>query len=223
MGCWCLFSFEFHPAKFLENKRAFRGVVFVNGTLGKVKMAIGDLLDRQLVKRILKGDEKAADVLVRRYQARAFQVARAVLLEDEAARDAVQDAFLRMIASLRSYDHGQPFWPWFRRIVVNTSLNAAREQVRRRLREQQCAEEDSARAGQDEDPAERADFRAAVERALEKLSPELRAVFALRVQQDLSYREIADVLGVPVGTVMSRLAKVRSFLRSELKDYVNVR
>ncbi len=185
-------------------------------------MSIGDFLDRQLLKRVKAGDGKGAELLVRRYQRRAYETAYHVVLKRELAEDVVQDAFLKMISSVDSYDFDRPFWPWFRRIVVNAALNAVRSRNRRRAHEHESASERAAEASASRlDPAEAADFRESVRKALAKLSPELRITFVLRASQELSYREIAETLGVPVGTVMSRLAKARELLKRELRDYEN--
>ncbi len=185
-------------------------------------MSIGDFLDRQLLLRIQRGDDRAADLLVRRYQRRAYSTAYRVVLQVQVAEDVVQEAFLKAINSVlsASYDVGRPFWPWFRRIVVNLALNAVREELRRKQWEQRGAAEAATSAtGRELDAAEAADFREAVRKALVGLSPEVRAVFVLRAAEELSYREIAETLGVPIGTVMSRLARARELLRRELKDY----
>lgn len=148
--------------------------------------------------------------------ATALRIVRRHQLADEVA----QEAFLRAFESLARFDLGRPFGPWVCRIAANLAISHVRSPA---AHEQPLADPApdpvSAAAG----PLERlldGEARAVLDRALESLPAEQRAVFALRVFEELSYREIADALGIQMGTVMSRLARARARLREALSPYL---
>jgi RNA polymerase sigma-70 factor, ECF subfamily len=131
------------------------------------------------------------------------------------SRDACQEAAARALASRRSYDPERPFYPWFYRILKNLCI----DRIRRRPRDPLAtrgAEEADGHAAVDEGGEghllQRERSRA-LNRAVEALHEEQREVIELRHFQDLSYEEMAEILGCPVGTVMSRLYRARRRLR----------
>lgn len=139
------------------------------------------------------------------------------ILRDHArAEEIVQETFLRLWR--RPPDQGEPVYPsWLRTVVTNLSINALKQ--RRRTRPIFDETDDPGVRGErrsDERVAAREDLDR-VERALERLDVAKRAIIMLRSQDDLSYEDIARVLGVPVGTVMSRLNRARLALQKELE------
>jgi len=149
----------------------------------------------------------------------AFNLARWLARDDHDAADIVQEAFLRAFDGLDGLrgDHARP---WLLAIVRNTCFTWL---ARNRNRADHVGLDEEAHAAPDfeadpEQLALRARDRERVDRALRGLPFEFREVVVLREFEDLSYRQIADVVGIPVGTVMSRLARARSRLARELAE-----
>jgi RNA polymerase sigma-70 factor (ECF subfamily) len=147
----------------------------------------------------------------------AYNLARWLLRHEHDAEDAVQDAFLRAHQSFARF-HGRDGRPWLLTIVRNVCYSRLRE------RHRSAAPEpfDDEAHGSTHDPAEanRSAWReikgAHLQRALEQLAPEFREVIVLHELEGLAYREIAAVAAIPIGTVMSRLARARQKLQVEL-------
>ena len=172
-----------------------------------------DVEDAALVGRCLDGDARAFEALVERYQRPLFTVAARMLGSREDAADATQNALFRAYENLRGFDPDRRFFSWIYRIVVNECLNVLR--ARRPTEEpRDCRMAASGGAFERLADGER---RAAVQRALMQLSPELRAVIVLRHYAGLSYDAIGAALdGIPVKTVKSRLYTARQRLGQTL-------
>jgi RNA polymerase sigma-70 factor (ECF subfamily) len=130
----------------------------------------------------------------------------------------VQKAFIRVHRSLARFRPGEPFFPWFYRIVRNTALNQRRDESRHRG---DCPLEwvtEPSRLPSPLQAAEAEELRVRLWGAVEALGDELREVFLLYTFQGLKYREIAELLEVPIGTVMSRLHAARQRIRARLED-----
>lgn len=175
--------------------------------------------DLELLKRAKNGDRDAFGELFRKYEKRVFRVARRMCGSDDEAWDITQDAFIRAMEAMDRFDPRYRFFTWIYRITTNLAINYSRKRKRRR---EVHFEEDYSAEGQQVTSAQLADRAAAeqlaeaVGNAVEKLSPALRAVFVLRVDQQLSYTEIAESLDIALGTVMSRLNRARARIREEL-------
>jgi len=169
-------------------------------------------------------------VLVERYQDRAYGLALRVLRNPEQARDAVQDAFLKVYGSLGKFEGRSGFYTWLYRLVMNVCLDIKRRdrsgrhvewEEERAVEIAQGAESLAPGAG---DPSrggpaaalERAELREVMARAIEALPDAARRTLELREIDGLSYAEIAKVLGVPKGTVMSRLFHARRRVQAAL-------
>lgn len=181
----------------------------------KATPAEADEQDRALVARFLEGQGDAAGGLVDRYQMRLFNVALRMLGNVQDAEDVTQTVFLNAFLNLRSYDPRYKFFSWIYRMTVNESLNM----LKRRKPTVTLEDELDIRA-----PGAAADGAAETEdrvgRALMGLKPDDRAVVVLRHFVSFSYQEIADVLGIPVQTVKSRLFTARERLRLTLRERV---
>lgn len=174
-----------------------------------------DEQDRALVKRYLEGRSDAASGLVDRYQQRLFNVALRMLNNVQDAEDVTQTVFLNAFAKLRTYDPRYKFFSWIYRMTVNESLNA----LKRRKPMVTLEDELDIRApGAAPDRVTEAQDR--VGKALLCLEPNDRAVVVLKHFVSFSYEEIADVLGIPVQTVKSRLYTARERLRLTLRERV---
>jgi RNA polymerase sigma-70 factor (ECF subfamily) len=178
-----------------------------------------------LVRRAQGGDLAAFNLLVVRHQSAAYSLALRFLRSREAAEDVTQEAFFRAYRALDGF-RGERFRAWLLRIVAN----AARDELRRRKRRPQRSL-DEARDDPDtpdldplergpgpEQVAENADLRRVLEAALARLPEEWRMVVLLSDVHGLSYEEVATSVGVPVGTVKSRLSRARGRLREILRE-----
>jgi len=154
----------------------------------------------------------------------AYNLARWLLKDDDGARDAVQDAYLR---AFRFFDHlrGEEARPWLLAIVRNTcySLLGKRRQLGEQVefdeeRDSEFAERSAEAHGVDPATALlRKIEKARIDEAIERLPSVYREVIVLRELEELAYEEIAQVANVPVGTVMSRLSRARAMLRASLR------
>jgi len=175
--------------------------------------------DLDLLRRARDGDREAFGELFRKYEKRVFRVARRMCRSDDEAWDITQDAFLRAMQAMDRYDTQYRFFTWIYRIVTNLAINHSEKRKRRGevlFEEDYGAEGSQVVEDMTSDLAEREQMVAAVNRAVEKLSPALRSVFVLRVDKQLSYSEIAESLHIAIGTVMSRLNRARHRIREEL-------
>jgi RNA polymerase sigma-70 factor (ECF subfamily) len=184
--------------------------------------------DDELVRRVLGGESDAFAELVRRTRRDGYRLARRILRTHEAADDALQEAYVKAYRALDRFEAGRTFAPWFLTIVARTALSALRRESRRAAEslDDPAPEGNLPLAERIADPAHDAagmEHRMLAERAFASLSEEHRAVLALRVGSDLSYAEIAEALEVPVGTVMSRLARARETLLERMRELTSHR
>jgi len=160
---------------------------------------------------------KAFEVIVDMYQKPIFSAAYRICGSVEDAADITQGVFLKALQRLDSYDPAYMLFSWLYRISVNESLNFVRKESRTvPLDAERAAEADSG-----DDPAlytEENERRDLLQKALLRLKPEHRAVLVLKHLEELSYEEIADVLGIPEKLVKSRLFSARQYLRKELLE-----
>ncbi|MBM3321551.1 MAG: sigma-70 family RNA polymerase sigma factor [Candidatus Eisenbacteria bacterium] len=175
--------------------------------------------ERRLVARARAGEEGAFRSLLRRHQRDVFNLAFRILRNREDAEDAAQEVFLRIYRSLEQYDPERPFRNWLLRITHNLCIDWLR---RRRIATVSLGEPLRQDEGEIEwelpdpsaaDPLETLlgkEERELVEEAIAKLGPTLRSAIVLRHVQGLRYEEIADVLGIPLGTVKVRLFRARA-------------
>ena len=180
--------------------------------------------DRRLITECLAGQVESFGPLVLRYQDRLFHSVLRVLNSHEDAADAVQDAFINAYQNLGSFKGDAEFYTWLYRIAFNSAVTLRRKRKATVSLDQVAGGPDLDRNGYDPpDPHGEIGPGAAMERteedqlllvALARLSVEHRAVLVLKDIDGLKYEEIADAIGVPIGTVRSRIHRARS----ELKD-----
>lgn len=173
--------------------------------------------DDHLIVRAQHGDRDAFALIVRRYLERVYRAAYAILRDHEDASDVAQDTFVRAYRSVRRFEVGRPIFPWLYRIARNLALNRI-ERVRGR--EQRLPDFDALVAtGPGPEEALLADDEAARVRAAVALLPhQHRQIIELNHFQECSYKEIAAILEIPIGTVMSRLYHARRRLREILDE-----
>jgi RNA polymerase sigma-70 factor (ECF subfamily) len=167
------------------------------------------------VKAAQLGDRAAFEWLVRRHQRRALAVALGVLHHQEDARDACQEAFLRVFRGLARFTGDAQFSTWLHRIVVNVCI----DRLRNKWSDALPLDEVEASLSGGDDPgrtAENAQLGARIGAALAQLSPAHRTVLTLRELEGMSYQEIAGAMKCSIGTVMSRLFHARKRMQRML-------
>ncbi len=189
----------------------------------------GAISDLDLVAQCRRGDTSAFDVIAERYGHRLFHVAVRFLGNREDALDLCQEAFVRAYRSLDSYRGDAQFYTWLYSIAANLARNRLRDRSRKgrdrgtsldALFENAPAVAQAAVAA-GRNPGTEAmerEMEEVLQRCIEELPDHYRLPFVLRTFDDLSYDEIAEVMGCPAGTVKSRLNQARKRLRERLRD-----
>jgi RNA polymerase sigma-70 factor (ECF subfamily) len=181
--------------------------------------------DAALIERCRAGDIAAFEPLVEKYRQRVWRLAYNVLRDREEAWDVAQEAFVRAWQALPNFRGQSAFYTWLFRIVMNVASDRARARAARgrAFGTERIPEEDWDRVlveqpheAQPDAAAAGAERRSQIERALTKLSEDHRRIVVLSDIEGLSYKEIADVLEIPMGTVMSRLHNARKRLKAAL-------
>ncbi|MBM4013981.1 MAG: RNA polymerase sigma factor [Planctomycetes bacterium] len=165
------------------------------------------LFGADAVAQLARGDAAALAHCFRVHGPRVWRIARSLLGQATEADDAVQEVFLRVHARAAQFDGRGAFAGWLHRLAVNHCLNRLAQLRRERGR---AAAIDPDALGREREPP--LDVRDALERELARLPDEQRAVVVARELGGLSYQEIAQALAIPIGTVMSRLARARERL-----------
>ena len=168
--------------------------------------------DSELVSLTLNGELRAFEELVERYQKILYNTVLKIVQDADDAHDITQAGFVKAYENLRSYKPQHKFFSWLYRIVINESLNALRSR-------KETEAIDSRLMASVKDPAELyedTEREQYIDKALQMLTPENRAVVVLRHFQDLSYNEISHILDIPEKTVKSRLFTARQLLKDRL-------
>ncbi|HEY5894264.1 MAG TPA: sigma-70 family RNA polymerase sigma factor [Chthoniobacterales bacterium] len=190
--------------------------------------------DAELVHRSQEGDTGAFNELVTRYRGRIYAMIYHMTRNEQDAWDLAQDAFVRAWKSIHRFRGQSSFYTWLYRIVTNTTIDALRKKGGHAE-----TEFDDSMAGlqgidvrartvpggtpSPDENIRQSEIGARISAALEKLSPEHRAVIVLKEIEGLQYHEIADAVGCEIGTVMSRLFYARKKMQALLKDlYENI-
>jgi RNA polymerase sigma-70 factor (ECF subfamily) len=200
----------------------------------QTQTVLRDLSDNDAVERSKRGDAAAYKVLVDRYQGRAYRLALRVLRDDELARDACQEAFLKAFLNLKRFEGRSSFYTWLYRLVMNLCLDFKRrdrsnryvdvpepadlERIAGSERASHEAEDWRSHTEAPDAALERRELRTAMARAIEQLPASARETLVLREVEGLSYAEIAQVLEIPKGTVMSRLHYARRRVQELLRE-----
>jgi RNA polymerase sigma-70 factor (ECF subfamily) len=173
--------------------------------------------DTEVVSACVQGAPEAFQELLARYRKKALALAYQMLGNSEDAEDVAQEAFVKVFQALRGFRGQAAFSTWLYRIVANLCL--ARIRARR-----PCARlDEEAAAGAEEVSSGQVAEALVTRQVLAKLNPGLRAVLLLREQGELSYQEIAAALGLPLGTVRSRLSKARLTFREIWTEFLEGR
>lgn len=192
--------------------------------------------DAELVQAAQKGNADAFEKLVRRYQHRVYNLAYRSLHDREAAEEVAQEVFVSIFRSIKRFRGGARFTSWMYRIVINHCRSRLRHKKRHPDENSPLgvdtpveADDGSSRTPQyaderpDSDPERAVGAREeleVVQQALDSLDEDHRTVLLLRDIEDLNYAEIADILGLPEGTVKSRIHRARNQLKERLSKYL---
>mgnify|MGYP001819603417 CR=1 FL=1 len=170
-------------------------------------------MQRELVEQAMGGDRDAFAELQRGSVAKLYALARLILRDSDRAQDATQEAYIaawRRLSGLRDPDQ---FEPWIRRLRVNACYEEARKEKRRARAEGRVRPIDTETV----DPAIASADRDELARAFETLSPEQRSLIVLHYYLGLPMQETSLILGLPVGTVKSRLSRTKQQMRATLE------
>lgn len=188
--------------------------------------------DLKLVRKARAGDKDSYRVLVEKYQMRAFSIAYEIVRSREEAEDVVQEAFVKAYLSLKNFQEKSAFYTWLYRIVYNMAIDFKRK-TKRRAETSLENNSDSLNSSEVEtsyevkapetplEVLERTRQMDKLSLALATISEEHRTVVLLREVDGMSYERIAEVTGVSIGTVMSRLHYARKRLQGALRDVNN--
>ncbi|HEX8391608.1 MAG TPA: sigma-70 family RNA polymerase sigma factor [Longimicrobium sp.] len=210
------------PLRSLRTDRVRLGM----GEAKPQRETLRQLTDEELFQRYTEGDQAGFRVLVERYEPRIQGFLRKRLNDEERVADLTQDTFLRIHRARESYDPARKFSTWIHTIANNLLKNEFRNRSRRRetafseLRPDASASGAAARpvefASGGADPsreAYRSELRKAIDVAIERMDEHHRIPFVMREVEDRTYEEIAEEIGIPVGTVKSRLNRARNSFR----------
>lgn len=173
--------------------------------------------DQQLVERVQKGDKRAFDLLVLKYQHKIVSVVGRYIGDSHEVYDVVQEAFIKAYRALANFRGDSQFYTWLYRIAINTAKNHLVSKGRRPPSSDVDVDEAEYYSGGDslkdldtpENNLFRDELKRVVDEAIKGLPEDLRTAVTLRELEGLSYEEIAEVMGCPVGTVRSRIFRAR--------------
>lgn len=180
--------------------------------------------DADVVRQALAGSQPACEELVRRFERPVFNLIVRMVRDEATAEDLAQDTFIKIFRGLTSYNQSLRLVNWVLRIAHNTAIDHLRQRRPALLAARPDDDDDldplealpDLAAISPEHSSVRAELGAAVDRALDTLRPDYRAVVVLRYQEGLEYQEIAGILEMPLGTVKTFLHRARRALAAEL-------
>jgi len=174
--------------------------------------------DLELIRRVKSGDTRSFDELMQRYATRIYRVIYGMVHNYADAQDLSQETFVHAYEGIKGFKEKYRFYTWLYRIAVNLCINHCK---RKKLA--QFVPIENGESYPDPNPANDTasqDLRRAVEKRLVQLPEEQKTVFVLRTFEEMGYQKIAEVLGISIGTVMSRLSRAREKLKELLRDYL---
>lgn len=191
----------------------------------------GRSVDNELVKRVQRGDKKAFDILVLKYQHKIVQLISRYIKDPSEALDVAQESFIKAYRALANFRGESAFYTWLYRIAINTAKNYLVSRARRSSENEidiQVAEQyEGASRLKDQDTPEHIllseEIVQTIRRAIDELPEELRIAISLREFEGMSYEEIAQSMSCPVGTVRSRIFRAREAIDKKLQTLNNYR
>jgi RNA polymerase sigma-70 factor, ECF subfamily len=189
-------------------------------------------IDQQLVERVQRGDKRAFDLLVIKYQRKLFRLLSRLVRDQAEIEDVAQEAFIKAYRALPNFRGESAFYTWLYRIAINTAKNYLVAQGRRAPTQTEAEIEDAENFDdgdslRTEDTPDRMllskQVAEAVNRAIERLPEELRTAIVLRELEGLTYEEIAASMNCPIGTVRSRIFRAREAVAEELRPLLETK
>ena len=186
-------------------------------------------VDRELVQRVQQGDKNAFDALVRKYQFKIIKLISRYVHDPSESLDVAQEAFIKAYRALPGFRGESAFYTWLYRIAINTAKNYLVAQARRPPGSDIDAQEAEQYEGQSllkefETPEHlllKDEIEATVFRAIDELPEDLRTAITLRELEGMSYEEIAQTMGCPIGTVRSRIFRARESIDAKLRPLLD--
>lgn len=178
--------------------------------------------DLKWIRKAKNGSHRAFEKLVLKYQQRIYFTVRRIVLDHDDANDIVQDTFVKTYQNLHRFDEQFPFYPWLRRIALNTTLNHQAKVQRKKelLSDEQEFDQIEVQGANPLQEMMHHELQNKIVEALGQLPIDQRIVFVLRTNDELSYEEISEQLDISTGTVMSRLSRARAKLKEILLPYL---
>ncbi len=181
--------------------------------------------ERSIILKCQKGDKQIYGRLVEKYMKRAYFIALGLVGVHECALDLSQDAFVRAYRCINRLDANRKFFTWYYQILRNLCFNYLRDASRHARSFSEIGEsqvENIIDRSQDSSlQVEQNELKEAMWKAMDTLKPNEKEIIILKDFQELSYKEIAESLDCPIGTVMSRLFTARQALKKKLESYFN--
>jgi RNA polymerase sigma-70 factor (ECF subfamily) len=183
-------------------------------------------VDQALVERVQRGDKRAFELLVAKYQRKIFRLLSRLIRDPAEIEDVAQEAFIKAYRALPNFRGESAFYTWLYRIAINTAKNHLVAQGRRAPTSTETDVEDAENfddadqlrdVNTPESMLQSRQVGEAVNRAIEKLPEDLRTAIVLRELEGLSYEEIAESMNCPIGTVRSRIFRAREAIANELR------
>ena len=188
--------------------------------------APADLISPELLERLTAGEERAWFEFVQEYEGRMYGYLYRLEGNSEDALDLTQEVFYRAWRSIRTFRAGERVLPWLYQVARNTQIESHRRKQLQRFSLEQAREDVGFEVTSEKrspvQAAESADAQDRVQRALQQLPPEYREAVVLRVMEDLSYDEIAQIQGVALGTAKSRVFRAKEQLADLLESVADV-
>jgi len=178
--------------------------------------------ERELIQKAKQGNLYFFEQLVKRYQKKIYYLAFRMTKDHDSADDLAQETFVKAFTSIKSFKEEHDFYPWIFRICMNLSINYLKrkkftvsesELLPLKLEEKEGTSDPMSELMKEE-------LLERINSSIDQLPPPFKAVFILKVYEELSYEEIAKTLKISTGTVMSRLFRARERLQKSLKDYL---
>ncbi|MFV0276421.1 MAG: RNA polymerase sigma factor RpoE [Parahaliea sp.] len=188
-----------------------------------------EVTDKQLVAKVKKGDSRAFDMLVLKYQHKILGLVSRYVHDADEVQDVAQEAFIKAYRALPNFRGASAFYTWLYRIAINTAKNYLVSRSRRPPGSDVEVEDaeyyEGGGALRDIETPESAlygaELKAVVERAIRELPDDLRTAVTLREFDGLSYEDIAEVMSCPVGTVRSRIFRAREAIDRQVKQQID--
>ena len=185
--------------------------------------------DQQLVAKVQKGDTRAFDMLVLKYQHKIFSLIGRYVRDADEVQDVAQEAFIKAYKALPRFRGDSAFYTWLYRIAINTAKNHLVSRSRRPpssdVEVTDAEYYDGGGALRDIDTPESAYFgeelKVVIERAINELPADLRTAVTLREFDSMSYEDIAEIMDCPVGTVRSRIFRARESIDKQVREQLH--